>query len=1351
MNAKYSKHLSPDEGSNSAESDYKTQPLDISSSPQVLLTPPYTSLPEDRSVFFILLILFLTKFYFRDELCDDTGDCAKAPNSEGDGTPDSDDKDGTGALDDEHKAALNHLQLGLIFSEYELMQKFKEMAQKSPKDLQSLSKSMFILLKRKLGSLSDKDLCPGHEKVYRTMIRDAVYCEDQNQVQLRLCEFDSLTHHKFYQSIQKVFKMKGPREIKTEFNLTITDIKFPYSRNKQGFPPVEISGQSKSKTLFEISVSGLSAMIFVSFFLKPILNNFIKNTCSGETKHLKEQKDSEDNAKEERTGSPKMNTTQSNNVTIQDVSDNDSNDGPKPEIEKVEEYFYNRLEKGKDEKRKAEYENKTVLEDKKEEAAQCYYCALLHVAESIETLLDESFHVDLSCVHKCKSDCLELIVRALCRLVVSKEINSVMMECMLKNIEIVVKSVLDKTSYLRAQFYCVLFEMLGDVDITKQPIIVTLSRELCELLTESNPSSISDTMKESKQARRNIIQFMRNSGHFFSLQALVESWNIMYKKGIDIQCFLTRNMRPIIQMFESTPETSFSEYFFCMTKITRELATSILRQENILIIEAEEIEFRHEDNNIKKEGDMYIYVNKKDEVIYQMHMQDQSVTVEKIEFFKLEYSSDKNILSSKDWHFFLPSQVSQDVSILFKETNSTKNRQSTDKSGMDKTIESESKYYSTVLESGIPMFSRSEESNQFNPVNRISPVECTFKGGVVQEEEQSKYSSPHLKRKHQGNSADSDQDNDDDEIHLEEEATIETNLVIPRDKVMKYWNSKTRNFVRHLVAEEWPRNYGSPCAVIFSYCNTKKYNSAKRLNHFCRMVGSCKICKAKHTCMILSSPFEESVDEEGVIRYTTKDDLMIDVTVTGHFEKDEDNIPNIRKPLHDMKKATGLFLKGKKRERIGEKVSREGVQNVFMEQFENVDDHQMKYGNKTTARSYDVLMTARQEFERKQHCGNDFHESIQNVFESQKTDVSLNFEETVSSKQLPGFIRSVQQTPLKVVMGNYDQLRIGANYLNKSEKSIVFMDSSGKFLKNEKGKPKLLNTAVVIPPPAAGHAPFPIFEMISERNKTIDFQTFLEYGWSYLSNSINNEKVDSPKVAVSDFSFPNIHALLAVFNRVKIDEYLETLYTCSIHGKKSPYATVLTICENHTLPNLLLYARNFHSDKMVADSVVAGFLKVFEAETLDRAIQVFENLARVHCLKGISKEARENIKEMVFPDPDETLCDYVGNFGNDASEEENTRFGSRGGLRENSRYYRLFKGIIDKIIETDQDTEKSNRFYAPKLMLAMTKQYLSLFPLFSASFLPDKKVTTNSYIELYWKDQRRILKDIPMRQRLVIR
>ena len=123
---------------------------------------------------------------------------------------------------------------------------------------------------------------------------------------------------------------------------------------------------------------------------------------------------------------------------------------------------------------------------------------------------------------------------------------------------------------------------------------------------------------------------------------------------------------------------------------------------------------------------------------------------------------------------------------------------------------------------------------------------------------------------------------------------------------------------------------------------------------------------------------------------------------------------------------------------------------------------------------------------------------------------------------------------------------------------------------------------------------------------------------------------------------------------------------------------------------------------------------------------------------------------MVFTNVETTISYFVGDFGDEATAEENQRFGSRKGLRENSPYYGIFKKIIEKVMQNEKETEISNRFYAPKLMLAMTKQYLSLFPLFSASSLPDKKLMTNSHIELYWKDQRRILKDIPNRLRYMI-
>jgi hypothetical protein len=313
--------------------------------------------------------------------------------------------------------------------------------------------------------------------------------------------------------------------------------------------------------------------------------------------------------------------------------------------------------------------------------------------------------------------------------------------------------------------------------------------------------------------------------------------------------------------------------------------------------------------------------------------------------------------------------------------------------------------------------------------------------------------------------------------------------------------------------------------------------------------------------------------------------MLIDVTVNGKFELNDDDKPDIGKPKHNLLKATGLHLKGKDRENMGEKASKEGVQNVYMKQFDDLNETQLKSGNKTSVKSYNVLMMARQEYEKKQRCGDDFYQSVQNIMDSQHCDTSLNFEDTKANRDLPGFVRSAQQTPFKIMLANFDQLRFGANYLNKQENATIFMDSSGKFLRKEKGKGRLLNTAVVIPPPAKGHSPFPIFEMVSDKNKTIDFISFLQYGMSYLSTSVNNENVSNPRIAVSDFSFANIHSILEVFNHVKIAEYLEIAYKSSLKNEDLPFSTILTICENHFLPSLLLYARNLHPEKMVADTL----------------------------------------------------------------------------------------------------------------------------------------------------------------------
>ena len=77
-------------------------------------------------------------------------------------------------------------------------------------------------------------------------------------------------------------------------------------------------------------------------------------------------------------------------------------------------------------------------------------------------------------------------------------------------------------------------------------------------------------------------------------------------------------------------------------------------------------------------------------------------------------------------------------------------------------------------------------------------------------------------------------------------------------------------------------------------------------------------------------------------------------------------------------------------------------------------------------------MMARQEYEKKQRCGDNFYQSVQNIMASQHCDVSCFF------------VKSAQETPFKIVMANFDQLRIGSRYLNNDENATIFMDSSGK-------------------------------------------------------------------------------------------------------------------------------------------------------------------------------------------------------------------------------------------------------------------------------------------------------------------
>ena len=338
-----------------------------------------------------------------------------------------------------------------------------------------------------------------------------------------------------------------------------------------------------------------------------------------------------------------------------------------------------------------------------------------------------------------------------------------------------------------------------------------------------------------------------------------------------------------------------------------------------------------------------------------------------------------------------------------------------------------------------------------------------------------------------------------------------------------------------------------------------------------------------------------------------------------------------------------------------------------------------------------------------------------------------------------------------MMCASYDQLKVGATYMNKSKKSVIHMDSSGKFLKQGKGKKKLLNTAIVIPPAAPGHAPFPILELISEKNKTIDYKIFLQEGWSFLSTAVGDNEVSKPDIAVTDCSFPNIHSLMSVFNNTKLSDYLEECYQSFMNNTELENKTKVTLCINHLLPIILKTARASGTEKVVADSAVAAIMQVMQAKSMAEALEVWGQVVTIFCSKENTddvQKARDYLKTKSKGDISEMddPLNFNYDFEDGTEKSEETEYGNRKLLRVNSPFFALFKRHADKVTKAQEHISRTtNPLYAPQCLAILNKQYLSLFPLLSASLLEGADLYTNANIELYWQSQRRLVKDIPDR------
>ena len=1162
--------------------------------------------------------------------------------------------------------------------------------------------------------------------------------ENEDCIELSVYGFKALTHKRFLETIEKKLLVKRKRKDYFHFELNVPTLRIPYVKEKT-FPSLKILATS-SGTELKIKLIGESSFIFVLFYLKKCLEIYIKElpgTLSDCFSYEDGPATSTDGDDTDSTDSlPKAKKTY--HRIIRDSSSDESNREPGKPVhgdDSGSKCLDGLSVKDKESETSTPGSIRTlpesgspvfksrIREKEREDEMECMGCAMLFVSRNLETMVASDYMpLSLACTASCLDpntpDAMDDMLYTMFTMISRTDYVT---RSTLGNFRInfarICNRILDRTAAGKEGFFVKLLISISRIKVKDANKVVTVLNEVV-LICLGDVKSFEEKLTNSKAARRNIVSFIKSTGAFFSVIAVIETLYKMFQKKVDLRKILPSQLHFVVDMFENIKckgSDSIIVYHESMSAVARNIL-AVIGGKKIQAIELKKKEFRVKETgrSINIPHDLFLY-HSNDENTFTLFLVTGNLTLaETIDLKGSCFEKEENRLITEKWILELKSRPAEDLIQLF-----------------------------VIPHAPIGNKEKEDDVNSFRNEERRDdkPKE--------KENEENKYGE--YENDCDGSEGHSFQASDAGQ-HFEDRrhCVIEKSFTVEQNNIQKYWPpnenmNKKRQFNPTTVSSDWPRMYGGVCPLTITQNYVTKYGSRKTNANFGKVVGKCVICDGKHTFIIEDTPFEEMV-EGGLLRYKPTKDMRVDVEAEGDFFVEEGEEPNIQKPVHMKSKARGLHLKGRERELLGDMAAQHGVQATQRQQMAFALEEEIEVGNTTSMRSYPVIKMAKQEQEKKQRGGATFYESARNVLLGQDVDVSPDFPDLAAAKLMPGMIRSLQEYPFKITLSNFEMLRIGAKFFSDVEETTLYIDSSGKFWQERKKTGKdLLNTALVLPPLAHGLSPFPIWELISEQNKTQDFIDMIQHAWNNMALSINNRPVPFPNFAVSDLSFPNFHALLMVFNQCKLDEYLKIAFECLMKGDDISLATIITICVNHLLPAILKTSRAHIEDKCLADTVVAGLMLVLRADSMASALTIWEALVKVHCEKGVNDAARAVLKAASIGNL--SSFEMVIDFDDDTPNDELVMYGNRRALRLNSDFYHLFKRTIEKVEKADENVLAiTNRLHAPSLIKFLNKQYLSLFPLMSAAVLKGGGLKSNSHIELYWKSKRAIMAKVPSPQ-----
>ena len=886
------------------------------------------------------------------------------------------------------------------FTEKDLQTAVKKKLNDNPESLPNIVEDTLYLLRRK-----EKLICDTfHEELFqravsKTTIKNSLF-------KIPLAGIDSLSHHLILPIILK--ELAAEKFGKLEEEVEIDGIKIPYDRKKNLYPAISLLVTSVSRRELQINITGDSGIIFILFYLKKCINEFIKNISKADIDIPPSSSSNSSESSETSSDSLPDSNFALNDQPIDDVGDecdelkskpNSDNEslsvgqerntddealldssftskrksiGDQP-IDDIGDAKKNKLNSDSDHEHNTEDEEETTestsdkdadsIGVKREEGLEkqtCPDCSLIFCSLNIEVFITEDLDFELSCIEDC-FDCpdsiqsfVDSIVDALDKL----DLHTAVYNNSYFNINTarLVEKVLGGMESGCALVFCKILEDLANLSVSSKSKLIILLEYMSENLITYDGKSFETMFLEYKQARKNLLKFLSETGNIHAMRAALGIYFDMWNIRLDMIQILPQALHFVCDMFTDA-EIGFDQLVINISMKVSEIAS---RQKKIHAYKLEKKEFFGKSAIIfeGKESDLLLFHNTvNNEINFSTDVsRGNDRGVFHIGLFlnsaKISFNSETKSLSIGKWKFtFATDSVLSDILLASLNQDSEDEvkqddfeSQQHEESMEKKSKEGESKKGKSKEEENKEK-EKKEKENKENKKNenkaegskddgntdkaikdlKTQVYEINAHRKVIQEEvHRKKDANDYQKMKQKIESEDGDEldsilENDED-METDDETTegkVSAQFIIDGDEFSKYWdpekNKKERHFLRFAVGKDWPLKYNSPCAVLIGYNHVKSFLSHKRNCPFAVLHGKCKICEAVHVYTVFDSPIEEWETKDGLIKYKVVEPMQVEVTVQGKFYLKDGEL-DVEQPVHLKKKCCWAMFERRRKE-----------------------------------------------------------------------------------------------------------------------------------------------------------------------------------------------------------------------------------------------------------------------------------------------------------------------------------------------------------------------------------------------------------------------------------------------------